>query len=161
MSAVRPLSRGKPTRNPPGLETDALSSCIGRLPSRIVSEPGGNLIPCRRSVDLRTWYVGETVPITPFASRGAFSPEAVEAMAAVLRDACRELGLKDGSDKAAERVSALIIRPAGTPHYDEGGLRAAVLTALRLRREVASAPGGPSHSKDGTMSYLAHCLAGC
>jgi hypothetical protein len=55
-------------------------------------------------------------------------------MAAVLRDACRELGLKNGSDPAAEVVADMIIRLASTGDYDERGLHAAVLTALRPRR---------------------------
>src|SRR5215469_14224239 len=96
--------------------------------------------------------------ITPFASRGAFNPEAVQALAAVLRDACRELGLKDGPDPAAEVVAEMIIRLASTGDYDERGLHAAVLAALGRRRELASAPVNPRHSKDRTMSYLEHCL---
>jgi len=96
--------------------------------------------------------------ITPFASRGAFGPEAVESLAAVLRDACRKLGLKDGSGPAAEVVAEMIIRLASTGKYDERGLRAAVLTSLGLRSDVAAAPGDPRHAQDPTMSYLAHCL---
>ena len=96
--------------------------------------------------------------ITPLVSRGAFSPEAVESLAAVLRDACRKLGIKDGSGPAAEVVAKMIIRLARTGDYDERGLLAAVLTALGLRHDVADAPGGPRHTKDRTMSYLAHCL---
>ena len=71
------------------------------------------------------------MPITPFVSRGAFSPEAVEALATVLRDVCRELGLKDGSD--AEVVAETIVHLASTGDYDERGLRTAVLMALRAR----------------------------
>ena len=98
------------------------------------------------------------MPITPLVSRGAFSPESVEALAAVLRDACRELSLKDGSDPAAEAVAEMIVRLASTGDYDECELRAVVVTALRLRRGFASAPGGPRHSEDQIVSYLAHCL---
>jgi hypothetical protein len=96
--------------------------------------------------------------IAPFASRGAFNPEAVQALAAVLRDACRELGLKRASDPAAEVVAEMIIRLASTGDYDERGLQVAVLTALGRPRGFASAPSGARHSKDRTMSYLAHCL---
>ena len=74
------------------------------------------------------------MPITPFTNRGVFSPEAVQAMAAVLCDVRRELGLKDGPDRPAEVVAAMIIRLASTGDYDERGLRAAVLTALKRRR---------------------------
>ena len=96
--------------------------------------------------------------ITPFASRGAFNPEAVQALAAVLHDACRELGLKGASDPAAEVVAEMIIRLASTGDYDERGLHVAVLTALGRPGELTAARGSARHSKDRTMSYLAHCL---
>ena len=73
------------------------------------------------------------MPITPCVPQSAFSPEAVDAMAAVLRDACL-LALKDGSDPARQAVAELIIRLASTGVYDARGLRAAVLMTLRLRR---------------------------
>src|SRR5215470_16892228 len=125
----------------------------------MVSEPGRHLIACRRADDLRACFIRvRPMQITPFASRGAFGPEAVESLAAVLRDACRKLGLKDGSGPAAEVVAEMVIRLASTGDYDERGLLAAVLTTLGLRHDFAAAPGGPRHPKDRAMSYLAHCL---
>jgi len=73
------------------------------------------------------------VPITPFVPGGAFSPEAVQALTAVLRAVCRELGIKDGSD-AAQIVAETIIQLAGTGEYDERGLHAAVLKAFTRNR---------------------------
>jgi len=66
------------------------------------------------------------VPITPFVPGGAFSPEAVQALSAVLRAVCQELGLRDGSD-LAEDVAETIIQFASTGDFDERGLQAAVL----------------------------------
>ena len=73
------------------------------------------------------------MPITPFAAGGAFSPEAVQALSAVLRAVCMELGLKDGSDPAQD-VAETIIQLASTGDFDEGGLQAAVLKAFRRGR---------------------------
>jgi hypothetical protein len=77
------------------------------------------------------------VPITPFVAEGAFSPEAVQALAAVLRAVCQELGLKDGSDPA-QVVAETIIQLASTGDYDERGLQAAVLKAFRHGRSSSA-----------------------
>jgi len=73
------------------------------------------------------------VPITPFAAGGAFSPEAVQALSAVLRAVCQELSLRDGSD-ATQDVAETIIQLASTGDFDERGLHAAVLKAFRHDR---------------------------
>ncbi len=73
------------------------------------------------------------MPITPFEPEGAFSPEAVQALAAVLRAVCQERALDDGSD-AARMVAETIIQLASTGDYDECGLKAAVLKSLSRSR---------------------------
>ena len=73
------------------------------------------------------------MPITPFVPGGAFSPEAVQALAAVLQSVCQELRLKDGSD-AAHMVAETIIDLASTGDYDEGGLKVAALKLLSHSR---------------------------
>ena len=70
------------------------------------------------------------MPITPFVPGGTFGPEAVQALAAVLRAVCVELGLKDGSDPA-QAAAETIIQLASTGDYDELGLHAAVLKILK------------------------------
>lgn len=73
------------------------------------------------------------MPITPFVPGGAFSPEAVQALAGVLHAACHELGLKVGSDQG-QVVAETIIQLASTGDYDERGLEAAVLKAFSRAR---------------------------
>jgi len=78
-------------------------------------------------------YVSARMPITPFRPEGAFGPEAVQALAAVLRTVCRELRVKDGSDPA-QAVAVTIIQLASTGDYDERGLHAAALKAFSRDR---------------------------
>jgi len=73
------------------------------------------------------------VPITPFAAGGAFSPEAVTVLSAVLRAVCQELGLPEGSERAKD-VAETIIQLASTGEFDERGLKSAVLKAFMRGR---------------------------
>ena len=73
------------------------------------------------------------MPITQFAPGGAFSPEAVQALSAVLRAVCQELGLRTGSDPAKD-VAETIIQLASTGDFDECGLQAAALKVFRRGR---------------------------
>jgi hypothetical protein len=71
------------------------------------------------------------VSIIPFVARGAFDPEALQAMGIAFDNACKALGLADRIDPVTETVALRIIELARTGIRDPEELERTMLASFK------------------------------
>ena len=79
------------------------------------------------------WLGARPLPITPFLSKQASSPEAVQVMSCAFTHACERLGLADRKDQVAELVAEKVIELARCGVSDPDELLKRTLEAFNVR----------------------------
>ena len=74
------------------------------------------------------------MPIRPFLDGQFFEQELIDTMSEALRDACRELGLKEKDNAAVRLLAKRIIDKAQEGIHDPALLKAAALDGLGATR---------------------------